>query len=267
MLLLFFLHAVLWQSSHAAQVENAQKKFEWGAGFLSIEGNHYRGSDQGKLWLFPVPYFTYFSERIEAEPSFIRGILMHNEWFSLKLNLMLGLNIESEKNKARAGMPPLDYTIEAGPMFIFNLWHSKDNKSSVSFEWPVREIFATDLTYLKHVGLFTVPYLNFKNLPTSKNWHWSSEFSISPMFADQKYHQYFYGVDKQFVRPDRPSFTAHGGYSGFQSALVLNKRFDHLVVIPFIRWDYLKGATFMNSPLVRANNYFIGGLGIFWLFN
>lgn len=266
MRILFFIFSLFCLSANASQVEASPKHFEWGAGVLSIYGNHYRGSDQGKLWTFPLPYFSYISEHIEAEPSFIRGIFVRNEWFSFKLSLMVGLNAESEENMARAGMPSLDYTFEAGPMFIFHLWKSEDENVLVNFEWPIREIFATDLSYVKHVGLYTVPYFNIKHLPTPTTWNWNSELSVSPMFADQKYHHYFYGVNQEYASPERPYYKAHGGYSGFQTALVLNKHFDNFVMIPFIRWDYLNGARFIDSPLVKTKNYFIGGLGLFWLF-
>ena len=241
-------------------------QFEWGVGFLNIYGNHYRGSDQVKAWIFPTPYFIYKSDRIEADPSFIRGIFYHNEWFSFKLSLMLGLNVESKKNKAREDMPSLDYTIEAGPMFIFHLWESSQKDLKINFEIPIRESFATNLSYLKPVGLFTVPYINLIHSPTPSTFNWSSEFSLSPMFASQSFHQYFYNVEKQYTRIDRPYYQARGGYSGFQTALVLNRRFNNLVIIPFIRWDYLKHASFEDSPLVKSKNYTIGGLGLYWLF-
>lgn len=266
---LFFLLSFIWLNVYANDMTSVAppKKLEWGAGFLSFYGHHYRGSDQRKLWFFPMPYFTYNSEKVEAEPSFIRGIFVRNEWFSFKLSLMLGPNAESERNRARIGMPSLDYTLEAGPLFLFHLWASQQKDVILDFEWPMRAVFATDLSYLKYVGLFTVPYLSLKHTPSPKNWNWSSEITISPMYADAKYHQHFYGVEQTFVREERPFYQARGGYSGFQTALVFNKRIKNMVIIPFIRWDYLKGAVFEGSPLVKTKNYLIGGLGLFWFFN
>jgi outer membrane scaffolding protein for murein synthesis (MipA/OmpV family) len=259
-IILFFTFSIF-----AQEQAESTSNFEWGGGLLTLVGNHYRGSDQGKVWLFPIPYFTYSSKNIEAEPSFIRGIIFHNEWFSFKLSLILGLNVESTNNYAREGMPNLDYTFEAGPMAIFHLWRSKQEHLFVNFEWPVRESFATNFKYIKPAGFFTVPFLNIIHSPTHSSWNWNSEFSISPMYADEKYHQRIYGVDKDFVRSNRPYYRASGGYSGFQTALVLNKRKDNLLMIPFMRWDYLKGAVFEGSPLVKSKNYFLGGLGLFWL--
>jgi outer membrane scaffolding protein for murein synthesis (MipA/OmpV family) len=264
LLLLLIFH---WQNSFANDVEALPQKFEWGAGFLSLYGNHYRGSDQAKFWFFPMPYFTYSSKLIEAEPSFVRGIFFRSDWFTFKLSLMLGPNAESKNNRARSGMPSLDYTIELGPMFIFHLWSTEDKIMRLNFEVPMRGIFATDLSYIRHVGLFTVPYLSLKHSNTIQSWNWSSEVTLSPMYADANYHDYFYGVSQQYARADRALYKAHGGYSGFQTALVFNKRFENVVVIPFIRWDYLDRAVFEDSPLVKTKNYIISGLGLFWLFD
>ncbi|OFZ13742.1 MAG: hypothetical protein A2X86_21465 [Bdellovibrionales bacterium GWA2_49_15] len=258
MLLIFLLLASPFASS---------EHFEWGAGLLSLYGHHYRGSDQTKSWFFPTPYFTYTSQRIEAEPSFIRGIFVHNDFFSFKLSLMLGLNVESKENIARSGMPSLDYTVEAGPMLLFYVWRSEKKELAVNFEIPVRQSFATNLRYIKPVGLFTIPYVNIIHSPPPSRWSWKSEFSIGPMFADQGFHQYFYGVDQEFIREGRPYYRARGGYSGFQTALIIHKRVGNLAIIPFARWDYLRSAVFEDSPLVKVSNYMIGGLGLFWLFH
>ena len=263
---LFFLSFIFNNFALADLGNTKLTKFEWGAGFLNIYGNHYRGSNEAKAWIFPTPYFTYKSDRIEADPSFIRGIFYHNEWVSLKLSLMLGLNVESKSNKAREGMPSLDFTIEAGPMFIFHLWEAKQKDIIINFECPIRQSFATNLRYLKPVGLFTIPYINLIHSPTPATFNWSSEFSLGPMFANQSFHQYFYNVDKQFTRGDRPYYQARGGYSGFQTTWILNKRISNFVIIPFIRWDYLKHASFEDSPLVKIKNYTIGGLALYWLF-
>lgn len=238
-----------------------------GAGPLTVAANHYRGSDQSKVWVFPIPYFSYKSSRLEAEPSFIRGILFYNRWFSFKLSLVPGLNVESKKNRARQGMPSLDYSLEVGPMAIFHLWNSADSEVVLNFEWPGRESFATDLSYIKPVGFITVPYLNLIYKPRREGWSFDSEFSIGPMFADRKYHDRFFSVPVQYQTSERRAFQASGGYSGTQTAIVFNKRYERIGVLSFFRWDYLKGAAFDNSPLIKQYHYFIGGLGLFWMFD
>lgn len=250
----------------ASPISEKEKTFEWGAGFLSFRGGHYRGSNQSRSWFIPLPYFTYTSKYIEAEPSFVRGTFFKNEWVSLKLSLLAGLNVESETNSARQGMPSLDYTFEAGPMVIFNLWESLNKQFRLTFEFPFRAVNTTDLTYVKPIGFFGVPYLNFKTSPLSSLSNWSFEFSVAGMWASRKYHNHFYGVSPVYALADRPAYDAQSGYSGVQSTIIFNKRYDNFIFIPFFRFDVLEGAVFESSPLIKSKNYFIGGLAFFWLF-
>lgn len=244
----------------------AKERFEWGLGALTMQGHHYRGSDQSKTYFFPIPYFVYTSDKIEAEPSFIRGTFYENSWFAFKLSVIVGLNVESEENDARQGMPSLDYTFEAGPMAIFKLWKSQDRKRSLTFEIPFRHSFVTDLTYVDENGFFSIPYLNFIQAQTEKLLGWGYEASIAYMWGSSKFHNFYYGVNPIYATENRPTYDAKAGYSGTQLTVVLKKRWKDLVLIPFIRWDYLKGTAFEDSPLVKQKSYLLGGLGIFWLF-
>lgn len=258
------LYALLLNSYSSANTN--ENKIQWGVGFLSIHGNHYRGSDQAKSWFFPIPYFSYKSDSFEADPSYIRGIFYQNRYVSLKFNLMLGLRVENDENIARRGMPNIDYTLEAGPMVIFYLWESKTTPLKLNLEIPIRSVYATNLKYLHSIGYFTVPYLNIIYGLEKTKWDWHAELSLSPMYASQKYHQYFYGIEKEYEIPGRNFYLAHGGYSGFQAALVVNKKWGSIVLIPFIRWDYLRSTVFFNSPLIKKTSYTITGLGLFYLF-
>lgn len=263
MIRLFYLLIFLSLSFSAMSEE---PHLDLGAGPLIVSGNHYRGSDQSNIWIFPLPYFSYKSDRLEAEPSFIRGVLFHNRWFAFKLSLVPGLNVETKKNRARAGMPVIDYSLEAGPMAIVRLWENEARTLFVNFEVPVRESFAVNSKTIRAAGWITVPYVNLIYKPREKGWSFDSEFSVSPMYASAKYHDRFFSVAPQFQTPERPAYKAGGGYSGLQSAVVFNKRFEDIAVLSFLRWDNISKAVFKSSPLVKTQNYFIGGLGVFWMF-
>lgn len=261
-ILILFLPQLLLASPSTFQHE----KFEWGAGALTFKAHHYRGSDQSKDWFIPLPYFIYTSETIEAEPSFVRGTFYRNDWFAFKLSINAGLSVESEKNRAREGMPSLDYTFEAGPMFIFKMWKSEDKKLILNFEWPIRQVHSTDLTYINAEGIFSIPYLNIIHMPMKSTWNLGGELSFGVMYGSKDYHQYFYGIESQYVTTSRPLYEAKSGYSGVQTTWILNKRIGDVVIMPFLRWDYLDGVAFKNSPLFKKKSYLLGGLGTFWLF-
>ncbi len=214
-----------------------------------------------------MPYFNYTSKNVEAEASFVKGTVFNNDLFAIKLSIMLGLNVESEKNRAREGMPTLDHSFELGPLLIFKLFSNEEYKTDITFEIPVRQAFVTDTSYLKAIGIFTIPYLNIITKPSEWNYKFKTEFSIGPMFASKKYHQHFYDIEEKYARSNRPQFHSDGGYSGFQTTLILHRYFTKTIFIPFIRWDYLDNAKFINSPLVKKQNYFVGGFGLFWIFN
>lgn len=262
---LCLLAAVLFSARLSAQ-GTEESTFEWGLGFLSLRLNHYRGSDQFKNYILPFPYFSYQSSRIEAEPSFVRGTLYRSDYIILKISLMAGLSVESKDNRARQGMPDLGYMFEAGPMIIVTLWRSGDRLHSLSFESPVRYVFATDFTYLKPVGIFTVPYLNFVSLPQKYTLGIKSEFSAALMYGSRGYHDFFYTVEPKYARPIRPEYHAGAGYSGLQLAWILSRRAGTVHLLPFARYDYLRHTVFEHSPLVRTRHYFAFGLGSFYMF-
>lgn len=249
-----------------SNASDQKTEFEWGAGIVTLRINHYRGSDQFKNYYIPSPYFSYKSEIIEAEPSFVRGVLFQNNLITIKLSLMLGLSVESEENRAREGMPDLGYLFEAGPMIILNIWRSESRKHQLTFESPIRQVFATDFTYLKPVGIFGVPFLNFISFPQKYTLGWRSEFSVALMYGNESYHDYFYTVESRYERYNRPEYHATGGYSGIQLAWILNKKIGRILFIPFIRYDNLKYAIFEDSPLVITKHYFAFGLASFFIF-
>lgn len=248
-----------------------EKNLEFGVGLLSMKMDHYRGSDQKRDVYLPFPYFTYKTENIEAETSFVRGVLhqTRNKGLTLKLGILAGLSVESEKNKARNGMNDLGYTFESGLLLVYNLYQSHDQSKILTLEWAVRQVFTIDFekVFFKPIGQFSIAYLNYTIVPSFKTWNWGGQFSVGPMFATKKNHDFYYGVEKSMERPDRPAYESKTGYSGTQVTLILNSRFDHFVLMPFIRYDSLSGSAFIDSPLVKKKDYIIFAIGTFYFFS
>jgi outer membrane protein len=240
--------------------------WEVGVGFLSFRADHYRGSDQYTEYFWPTPYFIYRGEKLRAENSFIEGQFFRWGLFSLNVSLSAGLPVNSEKNRARAGMPDIHSTFETGVLARFRLWENQERWFNMEFRLPFRAVTATDLKEWEHIGFFSVPYLNWAVKATKRTWGIGIEGSIAPMFATQKYHDYFFGVSPQFATAGRPAFKPRGGYSGLQLSLIVTKRWGDVFFLPFVRYDLLKQAKFEHSPLVRKKSYFLGGLGFVWFF-
>ncbi len=86
-----------------------------------------------------------------------------------------------------------------------------------------------------------------------------------PLFADRRYHDYFYTVAAQYATLARPAYQAAGGYAGTQAIASLSKRYPRFWVGAYMRYDTLAGAAFVDSPLVQRRSYWSAGFGISWM--
>jgi outer membrane scaffolding protein for murein synthesis (MipA/OmpV family) len=94
---------------------------------------------------------------------------------------------------------------------------------------------------------------------------WDFGIGAGPIFADRKFHEYFYSVRERDVTAERPAYRADGGYSGTQLLAALSKRFPKYWIGAYVRYDSLSDAAFAASPLVKSQHYLAGGIGIAWM--
>ncbi len=246
----------------------SKSKFDYGVGMLNFRLNHYRGSDQFKNYFLPLPYLRYESKYLEAEQSNARGNIFDIGPLALKASLIFNTSVDSDDNEARRGMPDLGYTFEFGPFWVLDIWKSQSNLFELLLETPTRAVYATDLKSVDHIGYTVIPYINFIIKPSEGSWGWGSEFSIAPyMIASKQLHSYYYQVKPQYVSSSRPIYNPKGGYSGSHLIWILNKRVGRMLFTPFMRYDILNNAKFVDSPLVKKRDYLLFGLSLFWLFS
>jgi len=58
----------------------------------------------------------------------------------------------------------------------------------------------------------------------------------------------------------RSAYNAKSGYSGSRLTVTLSKRFDKMHFGLFARYDDLKGASFINSSLIKQEDSFMAGV-------
>lgn len=239
--------------------------WEAGAGVGVIAFPDYRGSDERSTYVLPVPYLVYRGEFLKVDRESVRGRLFHSEDVELDISLNGSVPVKSSDNRARQGMPDLDPSFEIGPSLNVTLARSKDARYKLDFRLPVRSVFATDFSHIKHVGWITQPHLSVDIAEPLGYQGWKLGLLAGPLYADRRFHDYFYAVDPQFATPERPAYSAPGGYSGSQFIAALSKRFPAFWIGGFLKWDTLHGAVFADSPLVRKREFFTGGFAISWI--
>jgi outer membrane scaffolding protein for murein synthesis (MipA/OmpV family) len=249
-------------SPGASAEERALSLWEAGFGLSALSFPAYRGSDQQSEYLFPLPFLAYRGELLKVDREGLRGRLFDNERVILDLSLSGAVPVRSRDVDAREGMPDLDPLFEIGPGLTANLLEGADDRWQLRLRLPVRYAIATDLRGVDPVGWRFDPHLNFN----TDQGGWNLGLNAGVLFADQRYHAYYYEVAPRYARPDRPAYQASGGYGGVVLLASASRRFDRFWVGGFLRYDDLDGAVFRDSPLVQTRSSWMGGVGVVWVF-
>jgi outer membrane scaffolding protein for murein synthesis (MipA/OmpV family) len=250
----------------AQSLDEAERPlWEVGLGVGGVTFPQYRGSDQRSNYALPTPYLIYRGDVFRADRGGVRGKLFDSERVELNVSLGLSLPVNSSDNDARRGMPDLKTSVEIGPSLDLNLWHSRTDRTRLDLRLPVR-LAVTIESSPRAIGWIFSPHLNLDVANVGGLTGWNLGLMAGPLFATGRYHEYFYSIDEQFATAARPAYQASGGYSGSMALASLSKRFRHVWVGAFVRYDRLDGAVFENSPLVRRKDGIAGGLAVTWVF-
>lgn len=264
---IYFLVFVLFGSSiFSAPVQGKQLPlWEAGLGGTALIMPDYRGSDESRSYLLPFPYLIYRGEFLKVDREQISGRLFKTDRLLLDMSFHGSVPVDSEKNKARRGMPDLDPTFEIGPSLEVLLAEDKVSEYKITLTFPVRAVFSTDFKSLSGAGLTFTPRFNVDLFNIGKK-GWDFGLSLGPIFGDKAYHDYYYEVKPAFATPERPAYSTQGGYGGMQCSVLLEKKFKKIVMGLFIRGESLQGADFSKSPLLKTDFSFMGGLFFSWIF-
>lgn len=242
--------------------EEPPPKLELGIGIGGLSIPHYRGSDQTQEYIAPIPYVRYNGDRLKVDREGARFYFLKNGNFKLDLSAGFNFPVDSDDNRARQGMPDLDPVIELGPRAQFDLYTSKDRDLRIRAALPVRLAIVVDSFSPDNTGWIFSPYLQIRYYSG-----WETALSVGPVWATEKYHDYFYQVDPTYATAGRPEYDARAGYSGFRYTLTTSKRINkRLWFGAFARYDSLSGAVFEDSPLVKQSDALFVGIGIAYIF-
>ncbi|MBI5007067.1 MAG: MipA/OmpV family protein [Nitrosomonadales bacterium] len=236
--------------------------WEIGAGFAAIDFPVYRGADERKSYLLPVPYIAYNGETLQVNRERVRGLIFKRD--RVEMDVSVNGSVPAKGAIARQGMPDLDPTLELGPSLNFHLWYTEDKHNTFDMRMPLRAVIASDFKHFRHAGWLFQPQLNLDFHDIDHN-GWNIGLVAGVIYSDKHYHGYFYNVEQQYATAQRPAYTAAGGYSGTQFIFAFNKRHEGYWTGGFMKWDSLKGAVFTDSPLVRSKEYFTVGFAITWI--
>lgn len=234
--------------------------WEVGVGLGAMQFPDYRGADQSQRYLLPFPAVVYRGERLKVDDKGLRGLLFDSERVIVDISLDGAVPVDSSQNGAREDMPDLDATFEVGPSLKFMLYD--DDRHEVRLNLPWRLVYSTDFRQLQSHGHLLHPHLSY-----DRRRDWNMGLSLGPLYASHAYHDYYYSVSASDATPERPAYQADGGYSGMRYTFSMSKRFKRVWLGGFVRYDDLRGARFEDSPLLRRDNSWMGGVTAIWFFH
>ena len=243
-------------------VQARRPLWELGLGVAGLRLPDYLGSDQSRFYALPLPYIVYRGTWLKADRGGARALLFDSQRVKVDVSVAASTPTRSNRNGARAGMPDLKGTFEIGPNLNVTLASSANDRWKLDLRLPVRGAVSVERSP-KFVGTTFSPNLNLDVGSLAGGWNLG--MLTGPVFADRKFHTYYYGVDAPYATADRPAYQARGGYAGWRAVAATSRRFGNMWVGGFVRYDNLRGAAFDDSPLVRRTSALTFGLGVSWV--
>ena len=243
----------------AASGAESAPTWEAGAGIASLSLPGYRGSDHQSVTALPLPYLIYRGKRLKISREGVKAKLFDLENLSVSLSAAATLPGHHGDDPARHGMPKLLPTLEIGPSFDWRV-------TTADYRWcfcvPVRAVLATNFNEHQNIGWLTNPQLRVERDGSLGRWQVLSSVSAGPLWAEHRYHAYFYSVQSQYATTDRPTYTAAGGYSGTRASFFVGLHRDPWRIGLGVIGDWLAGSAMADSPLVKSRTSAIIGLGV-----
>lgn len=240
--------------------DETEKGWIFGAAITAVTLPHYRGSDQAYSFVLPIPLFLYSGERLKVNRDGGRFILLKSDSFSLDLSAALWFPVSESDNTARGGMPSLAPILELGPAAHWAIWKSKNKAHQWSISAPLR--LAINLRNGENTGYTFTPYFHYRHHSIMR-----THISIGPMWASERYHDYYYQVDSPYATPERPYYDAQAGNSGLRISITTSHKFDNeLIFFAALRVDELSDSVFANSPLVKTDKSLLASISLAYYF-
>lgn len=261
-----FLFALLLHfTSSAVSAENrdaGKPLWELGIAAIGLSIPQYIGDEERYTLPLAAPYFVYRGEFLRADRDGIRGILFDMQNLSLDLGFSFDLPVSND-NKAREGMPELHLTGQVGPRINW-AFEMPDDAPQVSLHLPLR--YTID-THSNALGWVVEPSLRIEKRGFGRDNNYSLRLDLGVLFTSEKYNDYYYSVDPQFVTAERPAYDANSGLHNVFAKLIAGYQLrEDLKLQSYLIVRSLSPGVIADSPLVKDELYLGVGIGFLWRF-
>jgi outer membrane scaffolding protein for murein synthesis (MipA/OmpV family) len=204
---------------------------------------------------------VYRGAIFRADNSGVGARVLRTDDVELDVGFAGSLPASSNSIAVRQGMPDLGTLIEFGPRLKWT-WARPTPSSRLRLELPLRAVLEFN-GGVREQGMAFEPTLVHESRDVGGGWSLSTSASL--VLGDAKLNRYFYGVDKQYVTPQRPAFDAQAGLIATRLGFSTTKKLSQdLRVFGFVRLESYNGAANRESPLFLNSTGTAIGFGLNW---
>lgn len=250
-----------------AQALGQKPRWEFGVAGAYISGYDYPASNDPNRRAIALPYFIYRTPIFRLGDGGIRAVAIERPTLSLDLSISGSLNASSEGNRARAGMPDLDFLFEIGPQLkarLFDRTLPDGGRIQATFAAELRGVLATDFKGVEGQGVVVEA-----GVGVVRRGYLDERLALVGLldvtYASEELQDYFYEVAPEYVTASRPLHDARGGYLGTSAFVGLGYRLGKRVRV-FLGGvgGFYGGAANDDSPLHETTESFGYVLGFSW---
>lgn len=245
-------------STAIAAAEEGLPVWEVGIGGGAVSMPQYMGSDERYNFAAPIPFVIYRGERVNLDRSGLRAELFGLGELTIDASLGVGLPVRNT-NRARAGMPPLHFSLQAGPRINWDFYSTEQSKWTLRLPWrAVMDIKG------KYLGWVSEPELQAECSPRDDI---TLRLKAGVLYGSKRFNRYYYSVAAPYVTALRPAYTAGSGLHSLSVGGSISWKInERLRMFTTVRYRNLSPGVVSNSPLVKTRHYLVGAVGIAWSF-
>lgn len=230
-------------------------------GFVSVQT--YAGASTRKARSLPAPYVVYRGRWLRASGRSVRLVFYERPRLWADLSAGGWIPVSARDEPVRAGMPRLDYTVQAGPRLNYRL--RRTERTDTVLRLAVRSVWSVDSwNDTSQRGFIAQPAVSFGFRPGGRL---STGASLSALWGNAEQNGYFYDVPAAFATPERPAYRSGTGLVWTALNLGVGWRFNRdLRLGLFVNVKTLEGSVVVDSPLVSRHTSVGAGVGLVWVF-
>ena len=234
-----------------------------GYGFGSIAD--YPAADEYSRKTVLLPLIVYRGDILKSDQEDgTRAELFKSQEVEINLSFGARFNSDSENNKARIGMPNLNYILETGPSLNYKLWRLP-KVASLTLQIPLRLTFETDFRKTDFLGFVFEPELKFQKLNFVVP-NLTASTSLAVEFFSERVANYYYQVENIYATADRAAYNAEAGLASMsigQSFLYEYSRFNFIFGV---NHSYFGKSNNTASPLYKSDTNTSIFAAVAWFF-